>query len=150
MARLCLHDTLLSGQLASLPSISGYWQHYLLLTKPLVVSFISPLFVKSKTISHLPMSALHKPSQRNSRKPETKQQQPTTVQLLYCTYCTASLAWDYHKEMTIDHVLILRIHSYVSVYVWLQPEINSLLHPCLCNNRGVITYTYITTIIPCV
>ena len=32
MARLGLHDTLLPGQLVSLPSISGYWQQATLLT----------------------------------------------------------------------------------------------------------------------
>ena len=82
---------------------TGNKQHCLPLTKPLVVRLISPLFAKSETIN-FSMSALHKPSQRNSRKPDTKQQQPTS-HLLY----SFSLAWDYHKEMIIDHVLIPHI-----------------------------------------
>ena len=52
---------------------TGNKQHCLPLTKLLVVSLISPLFVKSETISRLPY-LLHvsttQPSQRNSWKPE--------------------------------------------------------------------------------
>ena len=31
------------------------------------------------------------------------------------------------------------MYLYMSVYVWLQLKINSLLHPCLCNNRFIRT-----------
>ena len=77
-------DSLLPGQLATLPSISGYWQQATLLTvsltKLLVVSLL--WYRHCSVYLNFSMSTLHKPSQRNSRKPETKQQQPTS-HLLY-------------------------------------------------------------------
>ena len=84
MARLGLHDTLLPGQLATLPSISAYRQKATLLTVPLTkLLVVSPLWYRHCSVYlNFSMSTLHKPSQRNSRKPETKQQQPTS-HLLY-------------------------------------------------------------------
>ena len=77
-------------------------------------TLISPLF----RLPNFFMSTLHKPSQRNSRKPETKQQQPTS-HLLYSFPETITM---------IDMCLYCRVYLYMSVYVWLQPEINSLFY----------------------
>ena len=79
-------------------------------TKHQQVLVILPLFARVKLLAvylNFSMSALHKPSQRNSRKPETKQQlQPTSnIQLLSAQSSSASVIGK----------------------TWLQPEINSLV-----------------------
>ena len=105
---------------------TGNKQHYLPLTKPLVVSLISLLFVKSKTISRLPnfsISVLHKPSKSNSRKPETEQQRPISHLLSQrnddrpCAYTT-----------------------FVCVHICMASTRNKfVVTPCLCNNRFIRT-----------
>ena len=123
MARLGLHDTCCQAnwQVYQASAGTGNKQHCLLLSKPLVLCLISLLFAKSikptAVYLNFPMSALPKLAIEiaESQKPSSKSP--------LVNYCTASLSSE-----IIDHML-------VSVYVWLQPEINSLLHPCLCNNR---------------
>ena len=67
MARLGLHDMLLPGQLATLPSISGYRQQATLLTvvltKLLVVSLL--WYRHCSVYLNFSKSTLHKPSQRS-------------------------------------------------------------------------------------